>query len=49
MVSQTRHVLDRYTQAGGQYREVVMADTGHSPFIEKPGEFMEHFGAHLSA
>jgi pimeloyl-ACP methyl ester carboxylesterase len=49
MVSQTRHVLDRYTQAGGQYREVVMADTGHSPFIEKPGEFMEHFSAHLSA
>lgn len=49
MVSQTRHVLDRYTQAGGQYREVVMEDTGHSPFIEKPGEFMEYFSAHLSA
>jgi len=27
----------------------VMAETGHSPFIEKHGEFMEHFGAHLSA
>jgi pimeloyl-ACP methyl ester carboxylesterase len=49
MVSQTRHMLDRYTSAGGHYSEVVMPDTGHSPFIEKPGEFMEHFSAHLSA
>ena len=27
--------------------EVVMADTGHSPYIEKPQEFYAHFSAFL--
>jgi pimeloyl-ACP methyl ester carboxylesterase len=39
MVTQMRHVLDRYAAAGGSYREVVFADTGHSPHLEKPAEF----------
>lgn len=39
MVSQTRAVLDRYAAAGGTYEEVVIADAGHSPHIEKPAEF----------
>ncbi len=39
MVTQTRAVLARYAEAGGSYREVVIADTGHSPHVEKPGEF----------
>ena len=39
MVGQTRAVLDRYAAAGGSYREVAIADTGHSPFVEKPAEF----------
>lgn len=39
MVSQTRAVLDRYRANGGSYREVVIADAGHSPHIEKPEEF----------
>jgi pimeloyl-ACP methyl ester carboxylesterase len=33
-------VLDGYAAAGGRYREVVIADTGHSPFLEKPAEFL---------
>jgi pimeloyl-ACP methyl ester carboxylesterase len=41
MVSQTRSVLDRYAGMGGQYFEVVIADTGHTPYIEKPQEFLE--------
>lgn len=49
MVTQTRGVLDRYAAAGGSYREVRIADTGHSPFLEKPAEFMAAFGAHLTA
>ncbi len=49
MVSQTRGVLDRYASAGGSYREVPIADTGHSPFLEKPAEFMDAFGPHLDA
>jgi pimeloyl-ACP methyl ester carboxylesterase len=48
MVSQTRHVLDKYKAAGGYYEEQVMADTGHSPYIEKPAEFNALFHAHLT-
>lgn len=39
MVSQTRAALERYAAAGGSFREVVIADAGHVPFIEKPDEF----------
>jgi pimeloyl-ACP methyl ester carboxylesterase len=48
MIGQTRAVLDRYAAAGGRYRELLMADVGHSPHIEKPAEwlaaFLEHVG-----
>jgi hypothetical protein len=37
MVSQTRHVLQQY----GNYQETVIAETGHSPFIEKSQEFAQ--------
>jgi pimeloyl-ACP methyl ester carboxylesterase len=40
MVSQTRHVLDEYQAKGGSYEEVVIAETGHTPYVEKPEEFM---------
>ena len=43
MVGQTRHVLERYVEQGGAYEEVILADTGHTPFIEKPQEFMAAF------
>ncbi|SDH83021.1 Pimeloyl-ACP methyl ester carboxylesterase [Actinokineospora alba] len=39
MVAQTRAVLDRYSAEGGTYEEVVIADCGHSPHLEKPLEF----------
>jgi hypothetical protein len=48
MVSQTRHILDQYAAQGGAYKEVVIADTGHTPFIEKPSVFMAVFGAILT-
>jgi pimeloyl-ACP methyl ester carboxylesterase len=44
MVSQTRYVLERRK---GPFTELVMADTGHSPYIEKPQEFYAHFSAFL--
>lgn len=44
MVSQTRHVLDQYKANGGSYEEVVMSDAGHTPYIEKPEEFMAELG-----
>ena len=40
MVSQTRHVLDQYQANGGSYEEVGIAETGHTPYVEKPEEFM---------
>lgn len=43
MVGQTRNILEQYKARGGVYQEVVIADTGHSPYIEKPAEFMEAF------
>lgn len=43
MVSQTRNVLEQYKAKGGSYEEVVIADTAHSPYIEKPDEFMAEF------
>lgn len=43
MVGQTRNVLEQYKAKGGSYEEVVIADTGHSPYIEKPEEFMATF------
>lgn len=40
MVSQTRAVLERYKAHGGMYEEHVLADTGHTPYLEKPDEFL---------
>ncbi len=47
MVSQVRAALERYAAAGGSYREVLLTDCGHSPYIEKPAEFNAAFHAHL--
>ena len=43
MIDQTRDVLEQYEKQGGTFQEVIMEDTGHTPFIEKPQEFMGHF------
>lgn len=47
MLDQIRAVLDEYQANGGRYAEHVIADAGHSPFIEKPAEFNAAFHAHL--
>jgi pimeloyl-ACP methyl ester carboxylesterase len=47
MIGQIRAVLEKYAAAGGSYQEVVIEDTGHVPFIEKPDAFNEVFHAHL--
>jgi pimeloyl-ACP methyl ester carboxylesterase len=43
MLDQIRAVLERYKANGGYYREVVIPDCGHTPFIEKPDEFNAAF------
>ena len=39
MVSQIRALLEGYAAGGGNYREEVFADCGHTPHIEKPDVF----------
>jgi pimeloyl-ACP methyl ester carboxylesterase len=39
MVSQTRDVLARYAEAGGEVTEVSLEGVGHSPHLERPAEF----------
>jgi pimeloyl-ACP methyl ester carboxylesterase len=41
MVGQMRAVLDKYQENGGAYQELVIAEAGHSPQIEKHEAFME--------
>lgn len=48
MVGQMRAVLERYQANGGRYREVVLADCGHSPHVEQPAPFREAFLAFLA-
>jgi len=48
MLGQIRATLEKYTAAGGSYREVVIQDAGHVPFIEKPDEFNAVLHAHLA-
>jgi pimeloyl-ACP methyl ester carboxylesterase len=49
MLAQIRRTLERYASAGGRYQEVVVRDTGHLPFIEKPDEFNKAFHAHIAS
>jgi pimeloyl-ACP methyl ester carboxylesterase len=41
MKTQVRAVLEAYKANGGSYREVVLADCGHSPHIEKQDEVVK--------
>ena len=41
MITQLRAVLEQYRANGGQYREIVLPDCGHSPHIEKQGAVHE--------
>jgi len=48
MVSQMRAVLEQYQANNGRTQEVVIADCGHSPHIEKAAEFIAAFRAFLA-
>jgi pimeloyl-ACP methyl ester carboxylesterase len=43
MVSQTRDVFEKYAASGGSFDEHLIADSAHSPHIEKPEEFNRLF------
>lgn len=42
-VKTNRLEIDNYQAYGGQYREVVLPDCGHSPHIEKQNEVLKLF------
>ncbi|HUF37094.1 MAG TPA: alpha/beta hydrolase [Anaerolineales bacterium] len=48
MLAQTRVFLERYAAEGGLYREVIIADAGHLPWLERPDEFNAALHAHLN-
>lgn len=43
MVSQTRQVLEKRQNNGGEFKEIIIKDAGHSPYIEKEDEFCSYF------
>lgn len=43
MVAQTRFALNQYQENGGYFEEILMHNTGHSPFIEQPDTFLAHW------
>ncbi len=47
MLTQTRRVLEKYAAAGGSFREEVMAEVGHAPFVENLRRFNQIFHPHL--
>lgn len=47
MVSQTRYVLNKYKENGGNYYEFLIKDTAHSCHIEKEDEFVKILKEHL--
>jgi pimeloyl-ACP methyl ester carboxylesterase len=49
MVSQIRDVLEQYAANGGTYQEVAFEECGHTPYIEKPEDFNQHFHKHIGA
>jgi len=49
MLAQTRAVLDQYRLKGGSCREVVFANCGHSPHVEKTDEFVKVLTEHIDA
>jgi len=48
MLGQMRAVLARYQRNGGRVEEVVMARTGHTPFLEKQAEFVQKYTEFLA-
>jgi pimeloyl-ACP methyl ester carboxylesterase len=47
MIGQIHNTLEKYAAAGGSYKEVIIEDAGHVPFIEKPDEFNQVFHPHI--
>lgn len=49
MVTQTRYMLEKYKENGGNYEEFVFENAGHGPHIEKPEQFNEKLTAFIKS
>ncbi|MCP5094476.1 MAG: hypothetical protein GY943_02860 [Chloroflexi bacterium] len=49
MLDQTRAVLDSYAASEGSYHEEVIAEAGHSPYLEQPEAFNAQFHSHIAS
>lgn len=43
MVSQIKNFLDEYAVRGGTYEKLIIERAGHTPFVERPEEFLKKF------
>lgn len=48
MIGQTRAVLEQYAAHGGWFKEAVIEDAGHVPFLEQPDAFNAVFHTHIA-
>lgn len=48
MIKQIRAFLERFAAAGGTYQEIVIEESGHVPFLEKPEVFNQAFHTHIA-
>jgi pimeloyl-ACP methyl ester carboxylesterase len=48
MKQQTREVLARYRDAGGEVTELALEDCGHAPHLDRPEEFLAALLAHIT-
>ncbi len=49
MIGQTRYFLEQLCKSGCTFEEIVMQNTGHTPFIEKADEFSQLLDEHLQS
>lgn len=47
LLSQVRYTLDQYEQHGGSVRRLILPDTGHTPYLERPVDFTQALHEHL--
>jgi pimeloyl-ACP methyl ester carboxylesterase len=41
MEDQIRHALNQYQKNGGQAEELIVKNSGHTPFLEQPDEVLK--------
>jgi pimeloyl-ACP methyl ester carboxylesterase len=48
LLDQVNFALDQYAQHGGVVTRQIMAEVGHTPYLERPAEFQRALASHLT-